>query len=245
MDCARGRACDGCKRAWWLLFLCALLPAFYIWSMHGSGTPIFVPGLWPNSYYNVRYGLTAMPLFAVAAAGLAAWGGSGVRKAAAAIVVGVPLLLWLVYPRPDNWICWKESEVNSQARRSWTDQGAIFLSAHYRTRDGVLVSFGDQIAILRKAHIPLREALHDGNSPAWIVALQRPGVIFPYRWAISRAGDSVGPAIEKVAGSTIFVPVDTWTRKGELDVRIWQRTHEYPVHEGARSAQRLPPELAK
>ena len=37
------------KRAWWPVLLLALVPAFYVWSMYSSGTPIFVPDLWPNS----------------------------------------------------------------------------------------------------------------------------------------------------------------------------------------------------
>src|SRR5262249_44767777 len=41
------------RRAFWPLLILALPPVFYLWSMYSSGgTPIFVPGLWPHSYYN-------------------------------------------------------------------------------------------------------------------------------------------------------------------------------------------------
>ncbi|HEY2843156.1 MAG TPA: glycosyltransferase family 39 protein, partial [Bryobacteraceae bacterium] len=33
------------RRLWWPLLLLALPPAFYVWSMHSSSTPIFVPSL--------------------------------------------------------------------------------------------------------------------------------------------------------------------------------------------------------
>ncbi len=56
------------RRAWWPLALLALAPAFYVWSMHSSGTPIFVPVLWPNSWYNTRYAIAVLPLAAFAAA---------------------------------------------------------------------------------------------------------------------------------------------------------------------------------
>ena len=37
------------KRAWWPMFLMALAPAFYVWSIHSAGTPMYVPHLWPHS----------------------------------------------------------------------------------------------------------------------------------------------------------------------------------------------------
>ena len=54
----------------WPVFLAALPPLFYIWSMHSGGTPIFVPTLWPFSYYNTRYALAALPLLAIAGGSL-------------------------------------------------------------------------------------------------------------------------------------------------------------------------------
>ena len=59
------------RRAFWPLLLLALPGVFYVWSMRFSGgTPIFIPVLPPFSYYNSRYGLAVMPLFALAAAAL-------------------------------------------------------------------------------------------------------------------------------------------------------------------------------
>ena len=60
------------KRAFWPLVLLALPPAFYVANMHSGASPIFVPSLWPHSYYNVRYGTAALPLLALAAGGLVA-----------------------------------------------------------------------------------------------------------------------------------------------------------------------------
>ena len=69
-----------------------LPPAFYVWSMHSSGTPIFVPTLWPHSWYNTRYALAVLPLAAFAAAahrravaGAAAGRGAAVVLAAVAV----------------------------------------------------------------------------------------------------------------------------------------------------------------
>ena len=45
----------------------SLTPLFYIWSMYSSGTPIFLPFLHSQGYYNTRYGIAVLPLAAFAA----------------------------------------------------------------------------------------------------------------------------------------------------------------------------------
>ena len=47
----------------WLLLWVPL--AFYALSIAYGSVPIFIPTWWPFSYYNVRYGLELLPVFAV------------------------------------------------------------------------------------------------------------------------------------------------------------------------------------
>ena len=65
-DRRRGRGLDEAHLL--ALLLLALPGAFFVWSMHSGVVPIFMPHLWPHSYYNTRYGLAVLPLLAVAAA---------------------------------------------------------------------------------------------------------------------------------------------------------------------------------
>src|SRR5947208_6947555 len=51
-------------RLWPLLLLWVPFP-FYMLSSAYGGVPIFLPELWPFSYYKVRYGLEMLPAFAV------------------------------------------------------------------------------------------------------------------------------------------------------------------------------------
>jgi hypothetical protein len=212
------------KRVWWLFFL-ALTPIFYIVSMHGSGTPIFIPILWPFSYYNARYGLAALPLAAAAAAALmyalprrAQWPATFALAAAAVIP-------WLAYPRPDSWVSWKEAQVNSVDRRSWTRPAAEYLRQHYHRGDGILSGFGDQTGIFTAAAIPLKEVLHDGNGPAWFAATVRPDIFLHETWAIVREGDRVGEALAKL--STVkhprYVLKESIRVKGAPAIEIWKR----------------------
>ncbi len=177
------------KHVWPILFL-TLTPAFYVWSMESGNVPIFVPGLWPNSWYNTRYATAALPLLAFAAAGamvLVPGRWRGIAAAAAAIFVAAP---WLLHPSPEHWICWKESQVNSVARRAWTEQAAGFLKARYRG-GGIFTPSGDITGIYAQADIPLRETLNDGNFPAYDLALKRPERFLDERWAVGTDNDPV------------------------------------------------------
>jgi hypothetical protein len=163
--------------------------------MHSSRTPIFVPTLWPHSYYNSRYGLAAVPLLAFGVAALAAVVPRGARAWAAAALVLASVAPWLIAPRPANWVTWHESLVNSEARRDWTGQAAGFLASHYVRGSGIITASGDIIGIYREAGIPLRETFSADNGLPWVAALQRPDLSMWQQWAVAVAGDDVAHAM--------------------------------------------------
>jgi hypothetical protein len=185
------------RRAVWPVLFLLLVPVFYIWSMHSSGTPIFVPELWPNSYYNTRYGLALLPAAAIAAAALVTLAPARFRAAAAVLVVAAASLPWLLRPSPEACITWKESQVNSVARRAWTREAAEFLGARYRRGDGVITSFGDLTGIFRTLRLPLRETLTGDNGPHWMGAVARPDLFLWEQWAVVTGGDPVQTAINR------------------------------------------------
>jgi dolichyl-phosphate-mannose-protein mannosyltransferase len=183
------------KRAWWVLVLLALPAAFYVLSVYSSGTPIYVPHLWPNGWYNTRYGLALLPLAAMAAAALVAILPYRGRAWAAGLLVagvgGSSILAGLA----GEVACWKEAQVNSMARRTWTHQAAEYLATHYKAGGGIIYSFGDLTGVLREAAIPLREGLHQGNRPSWDAATIRPDLFLREEWALVITGDPVATAI--------------------------------------------------
>lgn len=195
---ALGAAVAIAQKAWWPVLLLALPPVFYVWSIHSSGTPLYVPGLWPNQWYNTRYALAALPLCALAAGsltaipkgklGLSVAGALITSVTGAGVIAGAPLT-------------WKESEVNSIARRAWTQQAGDYLAAQYRSGDGILYSFGDLAGVFRAAGIPLREGLQQGNHPAWDAATQRPELFLHEEWVISAAGDATAATLLRAARS--------------------------------------------
>jgi hypothetical protein len=187
-------------RGRWLIALLLLSPLFYVWSIHSSGTPIFVPHLWPFAYYNTRYGLATLPLACAGAAALVSVARGRWRIATGAAVLAAAVAPWALQPEPAAWICWKESEVNSTGRRAWTREAAEFLAREYRPGDGLLLSFGDLAGVLREAGIPLQEALHDGNRPEFDAAMLRPSLFLFEKWAMGFAGDRVVTAAQQYRG---------------------------------------------
>ena len=212
------------KRQWWIFFL-ALTPIFYVISMHGSGTPIFIPDRWPSSYYNARYGLAALPLLAGATAAFIATLPRGAQWPVMFVLAFGTAIPWLAYPRPDNWVSWKEAQVNSVQRRAWTYPAADYLRQHYRRGDGILSGFGDQTGIFTAAAIPLKEVLHDGNGPAWFAATTRPDIFLHETWAVVREGDRVGEALAKLSRvrHPRYVLKTSIRVKGAPAIEIWRR----------------------
>jgi hypothetical protein len=233
------------RRAWWPAVFLALPPAFYVMSLYSSGTPIYVPDLWPNTHYNTRYGLAALPLLAFGAAALVAIAPARWRAGTAAAIGLVALIPWLASPRMDSVITWKESERNSEARRRWTADAADFLRSQYRPGDGAIASFGDLTGIFRKAGIPLRETLHEGNGPAWYGAIARPDLLLFERWAVAMSGDTVSTALLRTrrAGPKYeCVRIISFPNSPVIEI---YRRDDYPLHQGSRSEERLPAHVGR
>ncbi len=188
------------RRAFWPLLLLALPGIFFVWSMRFSGgTPIFIPLLPPFSYYNSRYGLAVMPLFALAAAGLVAVAPRPLRAVVAALAILAAVIPWIAHPSPSNWVTWEESRVNSVARREWTRQAADFLRPRYVRGSGILTGFGDLTGIYRTLAIPLRETFTPDNGLPFDAAVRRPELFLHEPWVVTMGGADAQSAVNRAA----------------------------------------------
>jgi hypothetical protein len=212
-------------RVYWPVLLAALPPIFYICSMHSGGTPIFVPTLWPHSYYNTRYALTALPLLAIAGGCLVLLAPQRWRWLIALAIVIAAATPWLIRPQPGDSVTWKESQINSIARRAWTKAAASSLGVDYHSGNGIITSFGDLTGILREAGIPLHEALYDGDEPAWMAATTRPDLFLHEEWAVAYSGDSVATAVQTASfkNGPRYHLVQTVKVKGAPVIEIYKR----------------------
>lgn len=212
------------KQAAGVLFL-LLIPVFYVWSLHSSKTPIFVPQLWPYSYYNTRYGIAAVALAAFSLGGIVACIPHHWRRFAFAIPI-LTAAPWLIHPSPQSWICWKESEVNSVARRAWTETAARFFIQHERRGQGILAPFGDVTGIFCRAQIPIAETLHEGN-PGWLATISRPDLEHGELWAVAQQGDVLWKALARHPDA--YVPVDKIQVRGAPALIIYRREPPAPI----------------
>ncbi len=192
---AAGLICAISRRVLWPMIFLALVPAFYVWSIHSSGTPIFVPTLWPFSWYNTRYAIAVLPWAAFAAGAIVTFVPPRTRPIAVLVMVLVTLG-FSIRTNPTS-ICWKESAVNSEARREWTQETAKYLVENFEPGSGIAISFGDLTGVLREAGIPIREALHEGNHPEWDATMARPELMLSKAWVVANAGDELDTAVRK------------------------------------------------
>jgi dolichyl-phosphate-mannose-protein mannosyltransferase len=192
-----GVVAAGVKRAIWPIVLLILPSIFYLWNIHSEASPMFVPTLWPNTFYNTRYGLAALPLLAFGAAALVAVLPVTMRRAGALLLLVAGLAFWLPHPGPENWITWKESSVNSEGRRAWVRQAAAYLGPRYVRGSGIVTSFGDLMAIYRAAGIPFRETFTGDDQVPWQAAMVRPDLFLWQEWAVAIEGDLVQRAVRR------------------------------------------------
>jgi hypothetical protein len=170
------------RRAWQPVLLLAIPPIFYVWSVHSSYIPIFMPELPPHSWYNTRYGLAALPLAAFCA-------GAITRTRLGFAIVAVSVIPWLIHPTEQNWITWKESEQNSISRRAWTNEAANFLHERVLPGEHIAAEFNDTIGVFRYAGIHFSQVFHAGNTLLWEAAVQRPDLFLNTTWVLCQRAD--------------------------------------------------------
>ena len=172
------------RRIVWAPLLLALPPLFYVWAVHSSGLPIYIPTLWPNTFYNTRYALAFVPLAALGTAALARQGClTNSHPLALALFALSP---FLIHPSAPS-ITWRESEVNSRARRQSIAQAVAWLAQMAGPHDTFLTSFGDLTPIYRALGVPLRRTLTGDNELQWNAAMARPDLFSSHR--LGRGGN--------------------------------------------------------
>lgn len=160
-------------------FLLLWLPLpFYALSIAYGSVPIFLPDWYPFSYYNVRYGLELLPVFAVFSAIFANFLVeclNDVRRwvpawvVLAAIVASSYVSIYRETP-----VTLREARVNSRTRISMETALANFLVR--MPRDATLLMYlGEHVGALQRADIPLRRVISEGAHPDWEWALVDPG----------------------------------------------------------------------
>jgi hypothetical protein len=194
-----GLAACAFRRALWPVVLLIVPPLAYIVSVYSGAVPIFLPTLWPHSYYNARYGTSVMPLLALGSAALVALAPRRMQTYAAMAMVLACAGWWVIHWHPNQWVVWEESRVNSEGRRAWTREAVAYLQPRYVRGTGILTSSYPLTGILREAGIPLREALDVDNGLLWDALVDRPELYLKQEWVIAQGGDGAQTAVNRAA----------------------------------------------
>jgi len=211
------------RRIVWPVLLLALPLAFYVWAIHSSGVPIFVPALWPHTFYNTRYGLAFLPLAAVGAAALA----RQFPKPLVALAIVVVGLSPFASAPP---VTWRESEINSRVRRAWIAQTAAYLTEASGPNQTFLTAFGQLTPIYRTLGVPLRDTLTGDNDLAWNAAMARPDLFLHTDWAVVESGDDMQTMIDRARlHGPRYELQRRVTVKGGPVIEIYKRTNEDPL----------------
>ena len=171
---------------------------FYVYSIAYGAVPIFVPPLWPYSYYNSRYGMEMLPALAVFSCFAAAWlhrrwSLSEPLKARLLHPIVLSLIalnaVVMMYKVP---LVLKEALVNSTTRVAFEAALARELKS-FPSGVPILMYNSDHVGALQQAGIPLRQTLNESDRDSFQAALARPAESAAYVVAI--AGDQVAKAV--------------------------------------------------
>jgi Dolichyl-phosphate-mannose-protein mannosyltransferase len=171
---------------------------FYIYSIAYGSVPIFIPQLWPHSYYNSRYGMEMLPALALFAFLAAQWiEGKWSHSQPLAKRLMQPIVLLLIalstvgmmYRTP---LVLKEAINNSTTRVGFESALARQLLA--LPKGSVILMYNsDHVGALQYAGIPLRQTINEGDYDSFQAALAAPAEHAAYVVAI--AGDPVSTAV--------------------------------------------------
>ena len=206
------------RRVVWPVAMVVMPPAFYIWSIHSSGTPVFVPHLEPHGWYNIRYATAFVPLAAVGAAAISRFG----RIAAVAVLLAVFAPFAWYWRKPP--IVLEEAAHNSEGRREWTAKVVAVLRAQSGPGDTFFTSFNDLTAIYRTLGVPLRNTLTGDNNPQFFMAQNRPEMFLWEEFAVAMGGDTVQGIVENTyLKGPKYDLLQRITVKGQPSIEIFRR----------------------
>ena len=220
---------------------------FYALSIAYGGVPLFLPAWWPFTWYNLRYGLQVLPLFAVSTAMIASavlaiaapegavekrrvapslkrWPDTNLLWRRAWVVVLVFVVLSYFFVWKAQPLCLKEAWVNSRTKLALESSVAKAVSA-LPINSTYLMYVGDHVGVFQQAGVPLRQVINEGNHRPWKKPMDPEGLwegalADPARYAdfvIAYDGDAVDQGLQK-KGLTLVTEVHA---SGQPRARIY------------------------
>ena len=199
---------------------------FYVYSIAWGSVPIFIPQLYPHSFYNARYGLEMLPAIALFGFVALAWTERRLRAAhplrarllapvAFALAAINSVVMMAMTP-----LVLKEGIVNSITRVALETAIARQLES-FPAGSAILMSTSDHIGAVQQAGIPLRTMLSENDRDSFQAALAAPAEKADYVVTIGK--DPVEAAVKAHPGGLTELVVLCTT--GQPCARIYKSAH--------------------
>ena len=199
---------------------------FYVYSITWGSVPIFIPQLYPHSFYNARYGMEMLPAIALFGFIALAWTERRLRAShplAARLLPPICFALAVVNSvvmMAQTPLVLREGIVNSITRVAFERSIARQLKS-FPAGSRILMSTNDHIGAVQQAGIPLHLILSENDRDSFQAALAAPGTKADYVIAIAK--DPVDAAVRAHPDDLIELTVLCTT--GQPCARIYKTTH--------------------
>ncbi|WP_263418896.1 ArnT family glycosyltransferase [Terriglobus albidus] len=173
---------------------------FYVYSVSFGSVPIFIPQLYPHSYYNARYGMELLPALVVFAFVVVAWFENRIirtRPVQAVFLQPAVMVLAIANCVAMTWftpLVLKEGIVNSRTRIPFETSIARELLAMPQALP-VMMYTSDHVGAIQQTGIPLKQFISESDYDSFHRALAEPAKYAAYVVAIDR--DPVADAVKK------------------------------------------------
>jgi Dolichyl-phosphate-mannose-protein mannosyltransferase len=203
--------------------LLLLVPfVFYVHSMARASIPLYVPTLFPFTYYNLRYGIEMLPAVALFSSFLVPSKGRIRIALLAAVLATLAGQAWsLVSGGVRELPLVRESILNTPCNSPRQHALVRFFQGHY---DGerLLVALGKWPCLMPSAGISFHNTVSEANRKIWHQVTQNPGGWV--EWIVRGEGDTVDDLMRAYPGAfTGFSLVERDEAPGEGWVEIYRR----------------------
>jgi hypothetical protein len=226
-------AADARMRARRSAALLLLVPfIFYAQSMAHSAIPIYVPTLFPHTYYNLRYGLEMLPAVALWPSFLVGPSVRGRVRMGTLALMGTILAVqfgWSIRGGAGEIATVKESLLNTPCHAR-TEEALTDLLRRDYWGETILMGIGKYPCVLPALGIPFRKTLTESNRPYWTKLHLGPAAwpqappFSTLEWIFRSDGDPVDELMRAYPDAfREFRLVETYRFPGEDTVRVYRR----------------------
>lgn len=199
---------------------------FYVYSIAWGSVPIFIPQLYPHSFYNARYGMEMLPAIALFGFIALAWTERRLLLTHPLAARLLPLICFAlaavnsVVMMAQTPLVLREGIVNSITRVAFERSIARQLES-FPAGSRILMSTNDHIGAVQQAGIPLHLMLSENDRDSFQTALAAPGTRADYVIAIAK--DPVDAAVR--AHPEDLTELTVLRTTGQPIARIFKSTH--------------------